>query len=450
MSVLAGVPGGKCLERPTSKGTRSDETTESLRNRIYDTLLPPQREFVDNTDHKILGYCAGFGSGKTYALAAKAIFLGLSNPGTIAAVFEPTNIMIRDVWMRAFDDFLERFNIPFDFRVSPQPEYTLHLPPGTLTLLCRATETFNRIRGQNLSFILADEIDTSPADTAQKASEMMLARLRGGPKPQLAVASTPEGFKWMHRTFIEEPGPDRHLIKAKTTDNPHLPPGFVDSLYTNYPPQLIASYINGDFTNLANTNVYPYFDRDLHWCDTTPTDDDRLFVGIDFNVGACFLEVLVRRGPEFHICAEHHAKDTPALVRLLQTRYPLHLERSNLVVIPDAASRQRSTANAAESDLALLRKGGFTVKAQPSNPAIEDRVNAVNVLMINNRLKVHPTCKYLVRALETQAFDKHGKPEKGIGGLDDKSGPADAAGYAIHALAGLRRYATGGSSFRTY
>ena len=254
----------------------------------------------------------------------------------------------------------------------------------------------------------------------------------------------------MYSTFIENPAPDRRLIKARTTDNPHLPSGFVDSLYANYPPQLIASYINGEFTNLANTTVYSYFDRDSHWCDTTPTDDDRLFIGIDFNVGACFLEVLVRRGPEFHFIAEHTAKDTPSLVRLIQTTYPIHLERSNIVAIPDAASRQRSTTNAAESDLALLRKGGFTVKSQSSNPAIEDRVNSINVLLLANRLRISDKCRYLIRSLETQAYDTSGKPEKGRGGIEDKSGPVDAAGYVIHSLAGLRRYASGGSSFATY
>lgn len=450
MSLLAGIPGGSCLEKPTMRGTRCDESVESLRSRIYARLLAPQREFVDDVDHKILGYCAGFGAGKTYALCAKTVFLGMENPGTVAAVFEPTNIMLRDVWMRAFDEFLDEFGIEHDFRVSPQPEYVLHLPLGPVTLLCRATETFNRIRGQNLSFCLADEIDTSPAETAQKASEMMLARLRGGIKPQLAVASTPEGFKWMHRTFVEQPGPDRHLIRARTTDNPHLPPGFIDSLYANYPPQLIASYINGEFTNLANANVYPYFDRDLHWCDTELEPDDRIFVGIDFNVGACFLEVMVRRGDEFHFIAEHHAADTPSVVRKLQEHYPEQLANNNLVVVPDAASRQRSTTNAKESDLSLLRKGGFNIKTQLANPAIEDRVNAMNVLLLAKRLRVSNKCKYLLRSLETQAFDKQGKPEKGIGGLDDKSGPADAAGYVITALAGLRRYATGGSNFRTY
>ena len=119
-------------------------------------------------------------------------------------------------------------------------------------------------------------------------------------------------------------------------------------------------------------------------------------------------------------------------------------------MIPDAASRQRSTTNAAESDLSLLKKGGFNVKAQQSNPAIEDRINSINVLLLANRLKVHNGCKYLIKSLETQAFTKTGKPEKGIGGKDDVSGPVDALGYAIHFLAPLRRWSAGGSKIRVY
>lgn len=451
MSILSVIAGGNVLEPPQRTSTRCTESYESLRSRIYDALLPPQKEFVDDTDHKILGYCAGFGAGKTFALCAKAIFLGLDNPNTTAAVFEPTNIMLRDVWMRSFDEFLEQFKIEYDFRVSPQPEYVLHLPRGPVTLICRATETFNRIRGQNLSFCLADEIDTSSQEISQKAAEMMLARLRGGKKPQLALASTPEGYKYMYRTFVEDgDNEDRRLIRAATTDNPHLPAGFVESLYQNYDNQLIASYIQGEFTNLANTTVYHPFDRDRHWCDTDLSPEDRVFVGIDFNVGACFCMVMVRRSEEFHVVAEHHPKDTPAVVKLLRETYGDYVERGDLVVIPDAASRQRTTTNAAESDLSLLKKGGFVVKNQSANPQVADRVNAINVLLLADRLKVHNRCKYLIKSMEQQTYSKTGSPEKGIGGLDDISGPVDALGYAITYLAPLRRWTTGGSAFRTY
>jgi len=255
----------------------------------------------------------------------------------------------------------------------------------------------------------------------------------------------------MYKTFVEDgDNPDRKLIRAATTDNPHLPAGFVESLYQNYDSQLVASYIQGLFTNLANTTVYHPFDRDRHWCDTEIREEDRLLIGVDFNVSACLTEVIVRRGDEFHVVAEHHPKDTPALVRLLKETYPQQIEQGNLVVIPDAASRQRTTTNASESDLSLLRKGGFTVKAQQANPQISDRVNCINVLLLADRLKVHNRCKYLIKSLEQQTFDKTGKPTKGIGGLDDVSGPVDALGYAIYYLAPLRRWSTGGSNFRTY
>ena len=119
-------------------------------------------------------------------------------------------------------------------------------------------------------------------------------------------------------------------------------------------------------------------------------------------------------------------------------------------MVPDAASRQRSTTNASESDLSLLKKGGFVVKAQQSNPAIEARINCINVLLLANRLKVHNSCRYLIKSMETQAYSKAGKPEKGRGGKDDISGPVDALGYAVHFLAPLRRWKAGGSAIRLY
>jgi len=439
--VLGHLGGGSILEPKDGTATRCQESADKIKERVYNALLPAQKEFVNDTESKILGLCAGFGAGKTRALCAKCLFLAMDNVGLVGAVFEPTAIMIRDVWMRAFDDFLEEFGIDHDFRVSPQPEYKLQLPGGTTTVLCRATETWQRIRGQTLSFVLADEIDTSPYETSKKAAEMMLARLRGGVKPQLAVASTPEGYKWMYETFVErgdEPG--KRLIKAKTTDNPYLPEGFVESLYANYDSQLIASYIEGEFTNLANTTVYASFDRDVHWCDTELSgEDERVYVGVDFNVGACFCIAVVRRGDEFHIIDEMYPTDTPAVVRQIKEKYAVQAEAGNVVVIPDAASRQRTTTNAAESDLSLLRKGGFRIKVQNHNPQIADRVNAINVLLLANRLRVHPRCKYLIRAMEQQAYDKTGKPEKGKGGKEDISGPVDALGYAITTLAPLVR-----------
>ena len=107
MSLLSTIDGGKLFEPPVKTSTRCTETSEELMERICEGLLPAQVEFVTDTEHKILGFCAGFGAGKTRALCAKVLYLAILNPGTVGAVFEPTHILLRDVWMRSFDDFLE-------------------------------------------------------------------------------------------------------------------------------------------------------------------------------------------------------------------------------------------------------------------------------------------------------------------------------------------------------
>ena len=444
MSLLDLCPGGSLLEQPRPQETPPDPGAEqALRDKILAECLPAQREFLEDTSHRILGFVAGFGSGKTHALCMKTIMLALDNPGFIGLVAEPTYPLIRDVFCRSFDEALERYEIKYQFRVSPQPEYVLHLPNGSVTILCRSMENWQRIRGQNLAFCLADEIDTSPADVAQKAGEMMLARMRTGNVNQLAVASTPEGFKWCYRTFVEAESEDRRLIRARTMDNPYLPPDFVPSLERNYPGNLIKAYLEGHFVNLASCSIYPDFDRHRHYTDAVPTDRDTIYCGCDFNVGNCVTQHLVRRGDAFHFFGESVYRDTQEMARGLAELYPRHFKMGQLVLVPDAAAKQRSTAAAQESDLGILKKAGHKVLTQSSNPIIQDRINAVNVLIGRDLLKVGNGCKHLIRTLEQHAFDEKGKPEKGGVGMDDLSHAGDAMGYVVYKLAAIRQWKVG-------
>ena len=446
MSILDWAPGGTLLERPPENHVTEDRgSAADLRARVYSSLLPAQRDFVDDTSHRIVGYIGGFGSGKSFALCAKAVMLGLDNPGTTAMVAEPSFPMIRTVFIPAMDAALEQWEIDYDFRVSPQPEYLLKLPNGNVKLLCQSAENYQRVRGQNISFVLWDEADTSPADTAQKAGEMFLARMRTGQVNQLAIASTPEGFRYCYRTFVEQDGPDKRLIRVKTRDNPHLPEGFIESLQRNYPAQLINAYLEGHFVNMASCSCYPEFDRSLNYCDTQPDPLDTIWVGVDINVGNSVCQHLVRRGDEFHFFNESVHRDTQQIAQHLKEMYPQHFAQGQLVLIPDAASKQRSTAAAQESDLGILKKAGHIVKPQQSNPLIQDRLNAVNMLIEQRKVKVGNGCKNLIRTFEQHAYDEKGKPEKGGVGMDDLSHAGDAAGYALYRLAAIRQWRTGSS-----
>ena len=444
MGLLDLCPGGNLLEKPTPLESPADPgAAEHLRQRILADCLPAQREFLEDDTHRILGYIGGFGSGKSFALCAKALILGMANPGTTAMFAEPSFPMIRSVFIPAMDDALARWGIDYEFRVSPQPEYVIKLPTGNVKLLAQSAENWQRVRGQNISFVLWDEADTSPAETAQKAGEMFLARMRVGKVNQLAIASTPEGFKYCYRTFSEQSGPDKRLIRVKTKDNPNLPEGFIESLERNYPAQLITAYLEGHFTNLASCSIYPEFDRSLHYTDAKPGPHDTIFVGIDLNVGNCVTQHLLRKGDEFHFFSEKVYRDTQQIAVGLKELYPDHFRRGQLVLIPDAASKQRSTAAAQESDLGILKKAGHTVNPQQSNPIVQDRINAVNALIEQGKVKVGNGCKHLIRTLEQHAYDDKGKPEKGGVGMDDLSHAGDAMGYAIYRLAAIRQWKMG-------
>ena len=448
-SLLDLCPGGTLLEPPREQEQPPKPgAADELRERILADCLPAQREFLADEEHRILSYIGGFGSGKSWALAAKLIFLGLRNPGQTIMACEPTFPMIRTVLIPALDSALAQWEIDYSFRASPQPEYRLALPTGPVTILCQSAENYQRIRGQNLAAAVWDEADTSPVDTAQKAGEMLLARMRTGNVNQLAIASTPEGFRYCYRQFKENPGPDKRQITVNTMDNPHLPPEFVPSLERNYPSQLIAAYLRGEYVNLASCALYPEFDRSLNYSDSMPTEMDTIYVGIDINVGNSVTQHLVRRGDEFHFFNEAVYRDTQQIAVGLRDMYPEHFRRGQLVLIPDAASRQRATAAAQESDLGILKKAGHKVSPQQSNPLIQDRVNAVNALIEQRKIKVGNGCKNLIRTFEQHAYDDKGKPEKGGVGMDDLSHSGDAAGYVVYRLAAIRQWKTGSARSR--
>lgn len=433
--------------------TEVPELIFKLQKRILSSLLPAQQEFVEDSSHRILGYIGGFGSGKTFALVAKLVFLGLANPACTLMALEPIYPMIRTVFMPTFEALMEQWAIKYTFRASDM-EYTMQLPNGKVKVLLQSAENWQRIRGQNLAAAVWDECDSSQTMLAQKASEMLLARMRTGQLNQLAVASTPEGFRWAYQTFVEREAQDKRLIQVNTMDNPHLPVDYVSSLEANYPSRLIQAYLQGRFVNMAASSVYPDFERDLNISTiSSPTEDDILWVGMDFNVDRCWMVVIVQRGGDYHIIAEHIARDTPACKDVLHEHYSPWIRAQQLIVCPDASAQSRSSQSAGISDVGLLKApwqdgSRLRLQYQAGNPFIKDRVLSVNTLVLNGlgerHLLVHPKCRGVVRGFEQQSYDlQTQQPQKGDGGVDDLSGQMDALGYAIWQLAGIKPWITG-------
>jgi hypothetical protein len=445
MSLLAGIADGPLLGFMQAT---TQEDTATLLTRIRADLHPGQLAFVDDTSTQIIGISAGYGAGKTRSLCAKAVHLAAANQGFIGAVMEPTGPLIRDIWQNDFDDFLEAYDIPYTFRASPLPEYTLHLPGGDTKILCRSFENWSRIIGLNLAWVLADEIDTVAPSIASKAFPKILGRLRAGNVRQFGAASTPEGFRWMWNTFGSDEAQkrtDRRLIKMRTADNPHLPPDFIERLQANYDPNLLKAYLDGDFVSLTTGQVYDRFDRIKHVCeDIAPIEDEEtILVGIDFNVGNTNAALAVRRGRELFFFDEiAGAHDTDAIGQELRRRYP----HARILGYPDASGANRST-NSSRSDVAILASYDISNMSPKANPPIRDRVAALQAALENGkgetRLWVHPRCRKLIECLELQSYSEKGEPDKEAG-YDHMN---DAAGYLVHRVFEVGR-ATAGKAVR--
>lgn len=405
---------------------------------INPTLNRPQAQFLA-LPHKFRAFVAGFGSGKTWVGGGALCQHAWEWPKVNAGYFAPTYPQIRDIFYPTIEE------VAFDWGLRTKIHETnkeIHLFSGReyrSTILCRSMEKPGEIVGFKIGKALIDELDVMKAEKAATAWRKIIARMRykvEGLKNGIDVTTTPEGFKFVYQQFVKQLR-DRPatqgmygLIHASTYDNEaNLPDDYIDSLRASYPPQLIAAYLRGLFVNLASGSVYPSFDRRLNHTGEVEREGEVLHVGMDFNVLNMSAAINVIRGDLPLTVGElTKVRDTPAMAKLLKERFAGH----QIVVYPDASGQNTSSKNASESDLSILRQAGLQVRVGSQNPAVRDRVNAVNALILNDKSERRwvvntDRCPTLTESLEQQAYDHNGEPDK-TSGHDHMN---DAQGYFL-------------------
>ncbi len=391
------------------------------------SLTETQRAFATSRE-PFPAFVGGFGSGKTAAAIARAMALKAHYRSSDIAYYLPTFPLVEDIALRRFPELCERKGWTYKLRSgnSPQIEF-----PGAGRIIFRTMENPARIVGYEVAHSIVDELDTLPMPKAREAWNKIIARNRQkcGVPNTVAVATTPEGFGFVYERWKKAPAAGYVLFHAKTTDNAaNLPEGYIDNLRASYPSNLLSAYLDGEFVNLASGTVYAEFDRTLNASREAIRPDEPLHIGMDFNVGQMAAVVSVIRDGDPHALDEFAGLlDTPAMIAAIKARYP----NRRPYIYPDASGQARKSNNASQSDLSLLSAAGFAVLANPTNPAVKDRVLSVNQMIHSHgarRLRVNiDSCPGLVEGFEKQAYAKTGEPDK-TAGLDHL---LDAAGYFI-------------------
>ena len=345
------------------------------------------------------------------------------------AYYLPTYPLVEDIAYRRFPELCERKG--WAYRLNKSSSFIEF--PNAGRIVFRTMENPARIVGYEVAHSICDELDTLPIEKAREVWNKIIARNRQkcSMANTVAVATTPEGFRLVHELWVKKRAPGYVLFRAKTMDNvANLPEGYIDNLRNTYPSQQLAAYLDGEFVNLTAGSVYPEFDRELNASSEEIRPNETLHIGMDFNVTKMSAIVHVIRGDVPHAVAElTDVFDTPAMARIIKERYKD--AGHAIMVYPDASGQSRKSNNASESDLTILRQHGFTVCVNPTNPAVKDRVLSVNRMLHHEgerKYFVRPdACPHYVEALEKQAYDKNGEPDKSSG-MDHV---IDAGGYFI-------------------
>lgn len=246
-----------------------------------------------NAEHAVAA--GGYGSGKTIALMADAIELGLTQPGSEILICRRTIPSLRDTTEKEFVKHL-----PPEFfaacKVSRMGGHydTIQFPNGSLYYF-RGLDDWTKLKSLSIAGIYFDEMDEIDRETyegvhsrlrqTKPTPEALAQGARRIDRRKVRGAFNPAGHNWIWQDFF---GPDRKpgymAFKSTSLDNPHLPVSYVESLL-NMPEPWVRRYVLCDFDDFGG-QIYQDFAYDTH---VVPAYYARGRNGYDYDARGFFL-----------------------------------------------------------------------------------------------------------------------------------------------------------------
>lgn len=384
----------------------------------------PQGQFLA-LPNKYRAFVAGYGSGKTWVGGQAECIEYWRWPKVNQGYFAPTYSIIRDIYYPTIEEVAFSMGLNVEIK---QGNHEVHFFSGRQfrgTTICRSLDKPSSIVGFKIGRASVDELDTLPILKAEDCWRKIIARMRykiDGLRNGIDVTTTPEGFRFVHKLFVQSVQENPELainyamIQASTYDNEkNLPADYIPSLLEIYPAELIEAYIKGQFVNLTSGTVYHNYDRVRCNSAEMIKKDEPLFIGQDFNVQKMASAIFVQRPDGYHAAAElKDVFDTPDVIKIINERWRDKGHR--IIVYPDATGKNRKSVDASKSDIALMTQAKYTIRVNPNNPAVKDRVLATNKALEQGKIKVNvKACPTIARCLEQQAYDDNGEPDKDSG-----------------------------------
>jgi PBSX family phage terminase large subunit len=237
---------------------------------LYDPLpvfLP-----FHGTQSRAAALIGGYGSGKSRALVAEALKLGLAHPGSEHLISRKTIPSLRDTTESDFlDQIPEKFLRECKIQRGGGHVQTLILPNHSKYYF-KGLDDWKKIKSLNLMGIFVDEADEIDEETY----DGLITRLRqSSPRPAAAragapripfnvirLACNPAGKNWIWRRFVKEANRQNVGFLSTSLDNPYNPREYIESLLA-YPDPWVRRYVFCSFDDFEGT-IYPAWDWGTH------------------------------------------------------------------------------------------------------------------------------------------------------------------------------------------
>lgn len=411
--------------------------------------LPKQSEFLqsvlDPKGPKYVLYAGGVGSGKSMIGCITMLTLAVLYPGDYL-VCRQFNPELKLTTYKTFLDICPK-ELIVEHRVADQIIKIKSQNGKVSNVIFRGLEDPDKHRSLNLNAAYIDE----SSQVSEEAFFLLQSRLRGAHVRKIFMTTNPAGHDWQYNLFVKQDGIQESsrnqfsLIVAPSTENIHLPDGYVESMMATYSKERIEREVMASFDSFAG-QIYHEFRRDVHVVQPfeIPAEWPR-YVGVDhgFNNHAAWVWGAVDYDGNIYIYREFYEREW--LIKEIcrgKGRLPgvIHLNgKDRLSGIFIDPSTKRTSSQTGSTDFAtyceyIPKNWPLMPASNEVNPGI-DRVKTF--LQINKRtnkpkLTIFNTCRNLIEEIVQYRWDELPEGQKGL--KNDREQPRKYKDHACDAL----------------
>ena len=414
--------------------------------------LPKQQDFLsavlDPKGPKYVNYVGGIGSGKTLIGCITILCMAVSYPGDylVCRQFFP------ELKITTLKTFLEICppELIAEYRVADGIVKIKSTGGKVSNVIFRQLEEPDKLRSLNLSGFYIDE----SSQVSEAAFMLLQGRLRGAGLRKGFCTTNPNGHDWQYHWFVkqdmfktEEAKRRFSLVRAPSTENVHLPEGYIANIMETWSEDRIAREVNGSFDAFEG-QVYHEFRRDTHVIKPFKIPDSwTKIIGMDHGYrnpaayvwGAIdydeniyiYREMYEREWLIEELCKGNNRTNQPGLAQLCKG------EQTEGAYLDPSTRNRRGSNGLSDWDTYIEHlPGGFPlILAKNDKTSGIDRVKSylkINPVTNKPRLFVFDTCTNLIEEIARYRYAE--LPQNRQGKASEKEEPVKVDDHACDAL----------------